>query len=115
MGAAQLRHYLGVGEPFGDVQPFLQATAEFGAGKAQHRLAGAQLVHRNVLGALPHVDHFRKRQHPNTQFVLMAGNQLLGGVGFVAALPELIPAGTGVVAADDEMAASVVLADDGVP
>ncbi len=36
-GAAQFLHHFGEGEPVGNVQPFAQATAKFGAGDIQNR------------------------------------------------------------------------------
>ncbi len=46
---------------------------------------------------------------------MIAGDQFLGGVRFIEGLPELILARPGVVTTDDEMAATVVLADEGMP
>ncbi len=102
-------------EPLGDVEALVEAAAELGAGDVEHLLAGLGLVGRDVLGAVLDVDHLLERHHGDVELRGVLVHELLGVVGAVERLAVRVVAGTGVVAADDEVRAAVVLADDGVP
>ena len=117
LGAAQFLHHFGEGEPFGDLQPFGQAAAQFGAGDVEdgHVVLVGDLVRGLVLGAFLHIDHVFEIDHFDAHLVLMLAEQVLRVVGAVEILAGGVLAGAGVVAADDEMGAAVVLADQPVP
>lgn len=115
MAAAQFGDHFRVAEPFGDVQAFAQAPADFGTGDFAYLLVGADLVGRQVLGARLDVLHFAERHHGDAGFGFVALDEFLCVVGAVVALAGTGVSGAGVVAADDEVSAAVVGADQGVP
>ncbi len=114
MGAAQLLGDLREGEPLGDLAAVGQPVAQLGAGERQHPGALRHLVQRPVGVQVLDVDHHLERHHLDAQLLLVLAQQLLGLVGTVERLAGGVVAGPGVVAADDEVGAAVVLADDGV-
>ena len=115
VGAAQLLDHLGEREPVRDLQPFLQAAAQLGAGEREHRLARLDLVLGARTGRGSASRPVRERHHRDVELVLVLREQLLGGVGAVEGLAGAVVAGAGMVAADDQVGAAVVLADDRVP
>ena len=113
--AAQLLDDGREGEPVGDLEPFLQAAAQLGAGDVEDGLALLDLVARLVLRLLLDVDHLLEVDHLDADLVLVLAEQLLGVVGAVEGLALAVLARAGVVAADDHVGAAVVAADDAVP
>ncbi len=112
---AQLFDDLGEREPLGHVDPLPEPAAELGAGEVHHRLAGLDLVAGDVLAALLDVDHLAERDHRDPQLRRQFTQQLLRGVRRIDRGAVAVGAGTGMIAADDEVGAAVVLADDRVP
>ena len=112
---AKLRRHLGEREPRRDITALRQALAQLGARYVEHPRAGGDLVDGHVLVAVLDVDHLLERHHPDAQLAGVLAEQRLGVVGAVEGLAGRVVARAGVVAADDEMAGPVVLADDGVP
>ena len=115
MGLAQLGHDLGKGEPIRDLEAGPEAAPELGARDRQHGLTGLHLVGRQVLAAILDVDHLLERDHADAELGLEPAQHVLGVIRAVEVLAVAVLAGRGVVAADDEVAAAEVLADDGVP
>ena len=115
MGLAQLLHHVGIGEPFVDLQPLTQATAQFSAGNVQLGLVLAHLVDGHVLGALLHVNHGLERYHFDTDLVGVLGHHLLRIVWAVEILALRVLARSGVVTADDEVGTAMVTPDQSVP
>ena len=68
-----------------------------------------------VLVFVGDVDHLLEVDHLHAELFFVLLEELLGIVRAVERLAALVLAGAGVVAADDEVRAAVVLADDGVP
>ena len=116
-GAAQLFHHLGEGEPVGDLQPLAQAAAQFGARNVEdrHLVLVEDLVGGFVLGAFLHVDHVLEVDHLDADLFLVLPEQVLRVVGAVEILARAVLAGARVVAADDEMRAAMIGADQPVP
>ena len=112
-GPAQFPDHFGKGEPLGDLQPFLQATAQFRAGDVEDGdiVAILDLVRGFVLGAFLHIDHVFEIDHFDAHFLLMLAEEVLRIIGAIEIFPGGVLAGPGVVAPHDEMGASVVLAD----
>ncbi len=115
IGSPQFADDLGVREPRRDLQTLLQAPPEFRTGDVQQRLVFAGLVDRQVLGALLHVDHQLERHHRDVELFRVFHHDLLRVVRPVERLASRVVAGARVIAADDEVRAAVVLADDRVP
>ena len=72
-------------------------------------------VDRVVLVFVRHEDHLLEVDHLHAELFLVLLHELLGIVRAVERLAALVLAGAGVIAADDEVRAAVVLADDRVP
>ena len=72
-------------------------------------------VDRVVLVLVRHEDHLLEVDHLHAELFLVLLQQLLGIVRAVERLAARVLAGAGVVAADDQVRAAVVLADDRVP
>ncbi len=112
---AQLRGDLREGEPLGDLATLGQSAPQLGSRDAESAGVIGDLVVRDVLIQVLHVDHHPERDHGDAQFFLVLLQQLLGVVGAVEGLARRVRARAGVVAPHDEVGAAVVLADDGVP
>ena len=115
MAAAEFFHDAGVGEPVGDLGAEGEAIAELGAADVHRLLVFRHFVDGVVLVFVGDVDHLLEVDHLHAELFFVLLDELLGIVRAVERLAALVLAGAGVVAADDEVRAAVVLADDGVP
>ena len=115
VGLAEDADDLGVGEPLGDLGAGAQTLAELGAGDVE--LAGGlgDLVDGLVLVGVGEVGHHLEGNDLDAELLAVLLDGVLGVVGAVEVLALAVAAGTGVVAADNEVGGTVVLADDGVP
>ena len=114
-GAAQFLHHFGEGEPFRDIQTFGQTTAQFGARDIEDLRAFLDLVGRLILRAILDPNHMFEVDHFDAHFLLMLAEQVLRIIGAVEIFARRVGAGSGVVAANDEMGAAIVGADQTVP
>ena len=114
-GAAQFGDDFREGEPVGNIQTFAQAATQFGAGDAQNGRAFGHFVDREILGLFLHIDHLFEVDHLDADFLLVLGHHFLRGVGVVEILALAVLAGASMIAANDEVGQTVVLADDRVP
>ena len=116
-GLAQFLHNFGEREPLGDFQTFGQTAAQFGARDVQDGdvVFVLDLVHRLVLRAFLDPDHVFEVDHFDADFFLVLAEQVLGVIRSVEVLTSRVLAGASVVAANDEVGAAVVLADQAVP
>ncbi len=115
IAAAQLLHDFGIREPGRDIAALVQTLPQFGAGNVEHARALRDLVVRNVFVLILEVDHHVERDHGHADVGFVLLEELLGVVRTVEGLAVGVVARSGMVAADDEMRAAVVLADDAVP
>ncbi len=106
--------HVGVGEPFGNVRTFTKPAPELGAGQTQDPVTVWHAGPGHVFTAVLVVHDFLERHEPDPDLVLVLLDQLLGVVRSIEGLPGPVSR-TRVVAADDEVRAAVVLADDRVP
>lgn len=104
-----------VGEPFRNRGAGAETTTEFGSGDVERFHAGLNFIDGCVVVGIREIGHHLERDDFDAEFFLI----LLDGVLCVVRSVEIVAlgvrAGTGVVAADDEVGCAVVLADDGVP
>ncbi len=115
MAAAELFHHFIIGEPVGDLGAAGQAVAEFSATDVERFLALGDFVDGIVRLFVGDIDHEFEVDHFDAELFLVLLHKLLGVVGAVKRLAAFVAAGTGVIAADDEVRAAMVLADDRVP
>ena len=115
MAAPELGGHVSEREPLGDVASVGQALPELGARDVQRALPFRHLVDRHVRVEVLDVDHHLERHHRDAQLRLVLPEQVLCVVGPVERRAARVAARPGVIAADDEVRAAVVLADDGVP
>ena len=106
---------LRVGEPLGDLLAGLEAVTQLCTGNVHGLCTLGDLVLGPVLVLAGEVNHLLELDHADANLLLVLGDEVLGIVGAVVVLAVLVLAGTGVVTADDEVCAAVVLADNGVP
>jgi hypothetical protein len=112
---AQHADDLGVGEPLRDVGAGAQALAQLGAGDVEGLDALGDLVLGLVLVGIGQVGHHLEGHDLDAELVLVLLDGLLCVVGAVELLALGVLTGPGVVATDDEVCGTEVLADDGVP
>ena len=67
------------------------------------------------MGAFLHINHVFEINHFDADLILVLAEQVLCIIGAVEIFACGVLAGAGVVAANDEMGAAVVLADQAVP
>ncbi len=115
MGLAKLADDVWVREPFRDLSPIGQTIAELAAGNREGSGVFRNLVDRLIGVIVRDVHHHLEGDHLDPDLLLMLSEQLLSVVRPVEGLVGGIRAGPGVIAADDEVGAAVVLADDRVP
>ena len=115
VGLAELGNDIGEGEPLGDIPSVGESIPQLGPGDRNRLLSFGDLVDWEVGVVLGEIHHHPERDHLDPDLLLVGLEQLLGVVGPVVGVAVGIRAGTGMVAADDEMRHAVVLADDGVP
>jgi hypothetical protein len=106
---------LGVGEPLGDLPTSPEARSQLCAGDVQRTDTLRNLVHWAVLVAVGQVGHHLEGDDLDAKLVLVLLHSVLGVVRSVELLSSAVLSGTGVVSANNEVGASVVLTDDGVP
>ena len=112
---AQLDRDFGIGEPARDVAAFVEAGAELGAGEVEDAGVFRHFVSREIFILVLEVDHHLERHLGDADFLFVFGEEFLRVVGAVEWFAVGVLARAGVVAADDEVGAAVVLANEGVP
>ena len=115
IAAAQFLHHFGIGEPRRDVAAFIEALAQFRPGDVEHLGALRYFVGRNVTVFVLQIHHHLEGNHDYTHFLLMLLKQFLGVIRTVEVLAVGIFSGTGMIAADDEMRAAMIFANQAVP
>ena len=115
VAAAEFLHDVGIREPGRDLGAEREPIAELGARDVERLLVLRHFVDRVVLVFVRHEDHLLEVDHLHAELFLVLLHQLLGIVRTVERLAGRVLAGAGVVAADDEVRAAVVAADDRVP
>jgi len=115
VGLAEDANDLGVGEPLGDLGAGAQALAELSTGNVKLASGLGDLVDGLVLVGVGEVGHHLEGNDLDAELLAVLLDGVLGVVGAVEVLALAVAAGTGVVAADNEVGGTVVLADDGVP
>ena len=115
IAAAQFLHYLGIGEPRGNVAAFVQALAQFRARDVEYLGALGHFIGRNVTVFVLQIHHHLERNHLHAHFRFVLLEEFLGVVGAVEGLAVRVFSRSGMVAADDEVGAAVVLANQAVP
>ena len=113
--ATQLRRDFRIGEPARDVATFVEAIAQLGAGKVEDAGILRHFVSREIFILVLEVDHHLERHQGDADFLFVFREELLGFVRSVERLAVGILARTGMVAADDEVGAAVVFANERVP
>ena len=115
MGAAQLGCDFGVREPGRELSAGEEPLAQLGPGDVQRLQACRHLVLGEVFVALRDVHEHREGDHADADLVCVPAEHFLGLVRAIERSAVAVLARAGVVAADDEVRAPVVLADDRVP
>ena len=115
VAAAELLHHFGVREPGRNLGAAHQPVAELRAADVERLLVLRHFVDRVVFLFIRHEDHLLEVDHLHAQLFFVLLQQLLGIVRSVERLAARVLAGAGVIAADDQVRAAVVLADDRVP
>src|SRR5208283_2535928 len=115
IAAPKLLHYFRIGEPRRDFPALIQALPQFGSGDIEHLRTLRNFIGRDVAVFVLQIHHHLERDHLYAHFRFVLLEQLLRVVRPVKRLAIFVLAGTGVVAADDEVGAAVVLANQPVP
>jgi len=113
--AAQFDRDFGKREPRRNVAPFIEARTKFSAGEVENAGVFRDFVSREVFVLVFEVNHHLERHGGDADFILVFGEEFLRLVGTVEWFAIGILARAGVVAADDEVGATVILADERVP
>ena len=112
---AQFRNDFGVGEPFRDLESLAEPPSELGAGEGLDLHFRRRFVHRHILRLVLDKDHLLERHERDIEFLLVLLEQFLGSVGPVVGLAAGFGPGAGMIAADDKVGASEILANDAMP
>ena len=115
IAAPQLLHDFRIGKPAGNVAAFVQALAQLCPGDVQHARPFRDLVGGEILVLIFEVDHHVEGHHGDADVGLVLLEEFLGFVGAVERLAVGVFARTGVIAAHDEVGATVILANQCVP
>ena len=112
---AQLLHNFRISEPCRNVAALVKAPAQFGAGDVEDLRALRNFIGGDVAVFILEIDHHLERNHFDAHFALVFLEEFLRIVGAVEVLTVGIFSRTGMVAADDEVGAAVILANQAVP
>ena len=115
IAAPQFLHDFRIGEPSRNVASAVETLAQFGSGNIKHLRALWNFVGRNVAVFTLQIHHHLEGNHGDAHFRGVLLEQFLRVVGAVEILAVRIFSRTGVIAADDEVGAAMILADQAVP
>ena len=115
IAAPQLLYDFRIGEPGWNVAALVQALAQFRARNIEHLGALWHFVGRHVTVLVLQIHHHLEGNHGNAHFLLVLLEQFLGFIRTVKRLAVGILPRSGMISPDDEMSATVVLADESVP
>ena len=104
-----------VGEPFWDLATCAETVAELRAGNVESSDASWDFVLGAVLVAVWEVGHHLEGNDLDTKLILVFLNSVLSIVWAVELLALAVLSGSSVIATNDEVGCSKVLADNGVP
>src|SRR6267154_1591761 len=113
--AAQLCHNFGISKPRGNIAAFVQTLPELGTGNIEYAVALLHFVIGNIFVLVFEVDHHVERNHGDADVGFVLLENFLRFIGTVERLAVRVFARTRVVAANDEMCTTVILANESVP
>ena len=113
--APQFLHHFRISKPRRNVAPFVQSLAQFRAGDIQNPRALWNFVRRNITVLIFQVHHHLEGNHRNAHFRFMFLEKLLGIIGPIERFAIRVLSGTCMIAAHDEVCATVIFSNQPVP
>src|SRR5450631_431582 len=115
IAAAQFLHYFRISEPRRNFAAFVEPLAQFRARDVEYLRALRHFIGWDVSVFVLQIHHHLEGNHLDAHFRFMLLEQFLSVVRAVEVLAVRIFSRTGMIAADDEVRAAVVLAYQAVP
>src|SRR6185437_765570 len=111
----QLLHDFRISEPRRNVAAFVEPLAQFRSGNVQHASALGNFIVGNITVFILQINHHLEWDHGHAHLFLMFLEKFLSVIRPVEWLAALVLARTRMVAAYNEVRATVVLADERMP